>query len=1650
MTDFGTCGSPAILDLIARLRAGTLTRPNTDAAVRVLRVHGSPLSGKSALAEQALMPDDAAARAEVRTGSALIISSHRTAADALSDRLVRALGTTKEQRPAKTMPALAFRLLRESRKAAGLSEPKLLNGAEQDAAISAILNRHLDHLLAGDECPTCDMLRHYLAIRAAQETGQERAAGTAQGDPASGGASASDPADSSSDSVRQETTADAVQSLMTPAFTTEIRDMFARLDELSLDRSALDAAEDDPAASGRQADEWDLAFALHEEYLQQIKSDDASARYRVDSSAILVQACREVEGDRVPEGRVPSFIVVDDCQDLTVAGYSLLRALEQAGTRLVLIGGDDESVQTFRGAYPEALSALETAALSKGGMGAATVQLEQKLDGIDGPDPQADDPDGSDDSSSDPGDPRPDSYRLIVASRLSRSIGSVLAPSDVPIPRRPGKLAADQDDSAQAATDGTLSGRLFRSADEENEDLIWQIRRLVGGKEADFNDFAVIAHDNSILRTAGHALEQQGIPVSYSSVTRPLKEIPVVRGLLGLMELSSQMQGILHEQEAPSFETEAQKRGSGAEQPKQDEDRIDPPAAAALIWRILATPLFEVRPENADPRPVRLEKLTSAFEALSALSAIAAPEGQDRFVRIRAEAARLRSVSGPDEDSDSDDADADAVSDIDSDTDDSDHDDGADAAEASDAPADSADPSSASLRVRPEELIVLLLTGSKQARGQIASMLASLTASRWQYRIARAAQEAEAEAVRGNGQGDDQGDSNRPALHDPDCDQLLRLLRIVRGCAGKAIHAGRLSSGIHARLWDVWQAVGVADSWQAEAVEPTARGRAVNEWLDAIIRLFAHAQQAPAGQKVDQFLATIRGLEIEADSLASVAPRPNAVTLATPAGAAALHKKYVRLLSVEDGSWPNLSPRDALFDGQTLSQIVVRARLADAGALPRAMEEAIGRAGSSARSSENDAQAILAQQDRDQQHNLLYSEMKGFLVALTRAGSRTVISAISNDENRPSDLLLFYLPEIFSRTGLTADDGSTYVAEGIRYSRVGRDPSAADGKLPWLGGLDSDPSGMASAARLMLSAALSERLDIEQELDRIRTGRNAGDLDMEAASSASDATEEQLLERRDRVQQRIDDAAEALRVLAAKDVDGADPASWAFAASSEKMEEADRRRREDIAREGFDVTAAKNAGLLRESSGTPATAMAREPMRASNPPHDDAVSCDAPSRDAGSKPPVIPLSPSAVDSIWSCPLCWSLENRFSGPQPTNATLLFGSLIHKVAELATTDGVDRMGLSYPQMRKELGQYLRRLLADLPEFADADEEYRLHSDIASAGRMLDRMAAYFVEGKDPGYGENVTSKGITTFDGAGGLQEARAEVPFTAFFGVHEIGEYLRRTKGFGKVSDHELFEALSWLAGGFPEGTREDLRIRLSARIDRLERRGTSTWDILDWKTGHTPLRTFSDLQLVCYQLGLAFSKVAGTRPQVDRAVLFQLALEDAPAESHGIAELDYQPPLFVDGRLNDAFEARPYYKRVAKAVRESFGQMDASFFVDQMPTLYPALKSTTDSAYGPNSGADPQTSMNLLPWTLSMISRVFYAAACLQTGIYPSRHGNDHSRYKGICPQFPIDSTTVYGRLHADRPVLGSDGRLISEEAAEEAAEKAAEEMEER
>ena len=103
-----------------------------------------------------------------------------------------------------------------------------------------------------------------------------------------------------------------------------------------------------------------------------------------------------------------------------------------------------------------------------------------------------------------------------VASRVSLTIASTESTDDA-LANRPAKCRPRHTGDARRS----LEAAMYRSTVEELDDVVWKIKTEHLEHGRDWNDMAVIAHDNATVRTFGERLRADGVPVRYSSVTRP-------------------------------------------------------------------------------------------------------------------------------------------------------------------------------------------------------------------------------------------------------------------------------------------------------------------------------------------------------------------------------------------------------------------------------------------------------------------------------------------------------------------------------------------------------------------------------------------------------------------------------------------------------------------------------------------------------------------------------------------------------------------------------------------------------------------------------------------------------------------------------------------------------------------------------------------------------------------------------------------------------------------------------------------------------------------------------------------------------------------------------------------------------------------------
>ena len=1345
----------------------------------VTLVAGAPRSGKTEFALDMLI----AAMKRYSDANAVMTVSGRQIADMLGDRAIRELSAVSQARPVTTLSAVAFRLLTAARSAQGKPLPKLLNGAEQDVIIRKVLASHVEHRQHGDECATCDLLRVYFAV--SEWSGLV--------------------ADDSTD-----------------AFANQLRDMLARMNEIGakpelenmlIARAASRNGELD-ARRERLRTQWRLAFALREEYNAAIRAA-YSGEYRLDASQLMIDATEAVSDIR--DADIPNMLIVDDFQDATLAGFALLEALHNRGTRLLLVGNPDEAVQTFRGSYPEylfneaqsrmgaRLERIENLYAACENDGAQTIRNASNRQNVH------------------------DDYRTLVATRVSLSIAST-EPTDVPLPERPGKmrnipgampieaLPSGNTDACVTPADGSVETALYRSSSEELDDVVWKIKTEHLQRSREWNDMAVITHDNATVRAFGERLRADGVPVRYSSVTRPLKDEPFVQGLFALIELA-----------------ELKRRTIAA-------SGMDPQAAGSYIRSrvasIMASPLITVGGDRQhEGRPARLASVESAMHALASLAEIVGDDeirAQDSANMAKTDVEQQSSLLRLMADWHEYMAKCHAISD------EGQHDGGHDG--------DQDDPV-----FDMDALYVLLLEGNTD---RVIDTIASVTGSDPQVKAF----------------------ASLWKVLDKTCEAehklVLREPQYVLDCA--------------------WRACGKAEIWQRVALEHSAAGRAANDRLDAAMRLFNYASGGEssgefAARTIEAFMEQVRSLTIEADSLAHTAPIDQAVTLTTPAGAAGRHWNLVFLPSLQQGQWPNLTPRNTLFGGEELANVMLHGELSDT------VTTSTGK---------RDAQlaAVLA------------SEQKSFLVALTRADECAVMSAVLNDDHVPSDFLYGYVPEWFDRD---------------RDADMERREYAAIGSQGDYAGLESDPRGLIAAARSVLA--------------------------MEPSNSP-----------------KARDAAETLALLASRGIRAADPDCWPFV--EEPVSLAERETIQD--------------GKTRQSD-------------------------------------VVTLSPSAVDNLWACPVCWMLENRFSGPRMGSVATNFGSLIHTVAQKATEAGLDmpeqHTAISdmdnIDAITEQMYAEYERLRGDLNGITDPAQRYQALKKDEQAKDALRNIATYFVQSNHGDY----PIKNNDAFS-VGKLTKAEPELKFTAKFDFDDILSAYNAMDGIHAISRNELIAIMGTLVGGWPQtGMSEHLTVRLTGRIDRVERRdmadGTQQVRLIDYKTGASPNGEglFNDLQLVCYQLGLVFPEGSGLHgaqavaaaPNITQSALFHVTKHAFPAPyGNTAAESHMQQALFANGSLNTgAFVPRYYIKKLDKDFQDGLDEMLPPMEVsDEHWSEFVGLRNT------------------MAVWSLTMIARVFYAAAASRANEITARPTSEHMKYcrnTAVCPACAGEQNTVFERRTA-------------------------------
>ncbi|WP_175956908.1 UrvD/REP family ATP-dependent DNA helicase [Schaalia sp. Marseille-Q2122] len=155
------------------------------------------------------------------------------------------------------------------------------------------------------------------------------------------------------------------------------------------------------------------------------------------------------------------------------------------------------------------------------------------------------------------------------------------------------------------------------------------------------------------------------------------------------------------------------------------------------------------------------------------------------------------------------------------------------------------------------------------------------------------------------------------------CENLTRAARMWRLSAQAARKRPREG------LWDLWEAAGVAHTWQEEAVKDTAESFWYDTQLDAILALFRVAdvweQRNPAGDAAS-FASAIIDQLLPVDTIVDTGQRPAGVPVLSAAQAAGGQWQVVAIAGVQDGLWPNTALRNHMLHADTLGTLMLGIR----------------------------------------------------------------------------------------------------------------------------------------------------------------------------------------------------------------------------------------------------------------------------------------------------------------------------------------------------------------------------------------------------------------------------------------------------------------------------------------------------------------------------------------------------------------------------------------------------------------------------------------------------------------------------------------------------------------------------------------------------
>lgn len=250
----------------------------------------------------------------------------------------------------------------------------------------------------------------------------------------------------------------------------------------------------------------------------------------------------------------------------------------------------------------------------------------------------------------------------------------------------------------------------------------------------------------------------------------------------------------------------------------------------------------------------------------------------------------------------------------------------------------------------------------------------------------------------------------------------------------RALRAGFSADGV---LWAIWDAASLAEAWRRQALAGGTAGARADRDLDAVVALFdtvtRFVDRLPRAG-VGAFLDHVRGQDVPGDTLAPRAAYGAAVEVLTPQAAAGREWELVVVAGVQEGVWPDLRLRGSLLGSSELVDLVTgRASTLHAGSgggswvgdrslmrgeghgLDRRFDPVAGGdsvagadpvAGVGPAGGVNPTAGVFRRINRREATAAIrFDETRLFHVAVTRARTQLVVTAVRSDDEQPSPYL---------------------------------------------------------------------------------------------------------------------------------------------------------------------------------------------------------------------------------------------------------------------------------------------------------------------------------------------------------------------------------------------------------------------------------------------------------------------------------------------------------------------------------------------------------------------------------------------------------------------------------------------------------------------